>query len=309
MDIFTILWAFVTDVKNTPYLLFMLPFVIIYIVKGFRYLKNKISSSGYRISQVKVAGQEISFSEKSGQKELDHRRTCMDCESRIIQALPILLTELRIKDHSILKAEYNIENYGTLKRQMAVAENAMGKVRTLLTKRFFSLMETSRGEGGRLEGVVDLNHHEDYVFYTIAIKVIFESGLNQVRSWFRENGMEDIPEQDFLRLYVDPRIETLIQMASEEMNALWHGKFVERAELYEANRELFPDVKSILTDTFIQARQLAKDAVEETDRLEAEYMESADKLLKDFIKRYTFLPDEDQKALANTAKPMNWKEK
>lgn len=300
------LWKFLIDPKNTGYLVFVTPFFLFYVVKLFRFIAKAAKTGNWRIKKVSIAGQEIEFEGKpaptSGINTSLLEAACMECESRIVQALPILLAELRMKDHAILRAEYSLESYITLKKQMQIAENAGSKVQTLLTKRFFSLMEECRKDGGSLGEVEDLNQHGDYIFYTLAIKAITEDTFSKLRSWFRENGMEDVPESDFNRLYCEPRVELMIQSASDMLNALWHGKFIDRAGLYEANRELFPEIKSIFYDIFLQARQAAKDAKTEMVRLEEEYRLWVDKLLCDFINRYTGLCDEDRQRLLNTAK-------
>jgi hypothetical protein len=300
------LWKFIADPKNTAYLVFIAPFFVFYAVKLLGYLKRVAKTGKWRIKKLKIAGQEVEFAEtQAAEAKRDTsmmEAACMECESRIVQALPILLAELRMKDHAILRAEYSLESYITLKKQMQIAENAGSKVQTLLTKRFFSLMEESRRSGGSLGEVEDLNQHGDYIFYTLAIKAITEDTFAKLRSWFRENGMEDVPEGDFNRLYCEPRVELMIQSASDMLNALWHGKFIDRAGLYEANRELFPEIRSIFYDIFLQARQAAKDAKAEMARLEEEYRLWVDKLLCDFINRYTGLCDEDRQRLLDTAK-------
>jgi len=108
---------------------------------------------------------------------------------------------------------------------------------------------------------------EDYHCYRLCLRAVFEDFKDYMRVCIKENHFTSKTEQEF-RAYTALKIDAILQIATDTLNDLYHGKIISRATLYKENQKIVPDIRVMLTEIYFEARNIATRAEVEVDQQE-----------------------------------------
>ena len=157
----------------------------------------------------------------------------------------------------------NLKN-SIIKEQMRyyeeIEEETIGKVKHSFTK---LLIE-------RLPNNEQFINHDDYIYFSLLIKVIFGELKSYIRNCFTSNHYITYTielQQD----YIDKKTVVILQKAVDSLNDCWRGSVITRSILYEDYKSNIEFFKNQIETIFNRAFLITRDIYSQIDKKEKEY--------------------------------------
>jgi hypothetical protein len=145
--------------------------------------------------------------------------------------------------------KFHLIELNLLKEQMKYAEQKIDYIRSILQKQFLQILQKKDSK--------DLTSNISFLNYKNVLRSAQMEILDQVRHIMRENHLSDISEETF-QLYCEGKFDFLSNEMTDLLNSLYvFQEEVTREELYDWNKQLFPDLRIIVYDIFQTARRIS----------------------------------------------------
>lgn len=115
-------------------------------------------------------------------------------------------------------------------------------------------------------------NHDDYIYFSLFIKVIFSELKSYIRNCFTSNHYITYTielQQD----YIDKKTVVILQKALDSLNDCWRGSIINRTTLYEDYKLNIDFFKSQIETIFNRAFLITRNVYSEIDKKEKEYDE------------------------------------
>ena len=146
----------------------------------------------------------------------------------------------------------NLKN-SIIKEQMRyyeeIAEETIGKIKHNFTKLLVAKLDDNE----------QFINHDDYIYFSLLIKVIFSELKSYVRNCFSSNHYNTYTielQQD----YIDKKTVVILQKAVDSLNDCWRGSLITRTSLYEdykLNIDFFEQqIQAVFNRAFLITRDI-----------------------------------------------------
>jgi len=149
-----------------------------------------------------------------------------------------------------------------VRRQMDIAESSIDLMQAKFVKVYTGILAR--------KGFADPVHAESFRAYQNVLNVWECMIQKRVRDYIRTNGFAEKTEKD-MNHYIETRANDLIGYTTEIFNSIYHHTIdIPRSELYDANREIFNELRQIIRTMFLDCRSIALDIQRRIDGLDTE---------------------------------------
>jgi hypothetical protein len=113
-------------------------------------------------------------------------------------------------------------------------------------------------------------NHDDYVYFSLLIKVIFGELKSYIRNCFTANHYITYTIES-QRDYIDKKTVVVLQKAIETLNDCWRGSIISRTMLYENYKQNIKFYEDQIESIFNRAFLITRDTYSQIERNEKEY--------------------------------------
>ena len=171
---------------------------------------------------------------------------------------------------------YQIKYVEMMREQMTYVENKAIILRGFMSKIFLSaLSDALKGDPTQ---AVNLISHPDYKYYGLVLDKMIDIQVGYMRSSLRSNHYLELSEIEFDK-YTTEKIDMMVQITTDLLNAAYEGTVLKRSELYKVNMLNIGDIRAMVYDAFLKARNIAKNCQERIDLIAKE----RDKFIEDLF--------------------------
>ena len=157
----------------------------------------------------------------------------------------------------------NLKN-SIIKEQMRyyeeIAEETIGKIKHNFTKLLVAKLDDNE----------QFINHDDYIYFSLLIKVIFSELKSYVRNCFSSNHYNTYTielQQD----YIDKKTVVILQKAVDSLNDCWRGSLITRTMLYEDYKLNIDFFKEQIQTIFNRAFLITRDIYSQIEVREKQY--------------------------------------
>lgn len=198
-----------------------------------------------------------------GNKNKKSKRSCSDCIIILMSKREKFETQFKLVENSILK------------EQMNYTEQKITQIQSLFLNKYSSELSACKNNG-KIDNAESLKQYR--LFYGL-LKDGLVSIKDELRRSFKENGFYDLDTKDF-ELYLKSKTKTLISIITQHMMNFYPNS--EMCVSMDTINTLMNDnlmkLKDIISDVFINGKNVNTDAKRQMDSLTSEFSEELDRI-------------------------------